>query len=68
MIAKVGKTYYHYKNRKPYRVIGACKIQENDAWIDAVLYEDVTEVSQGVRQEYVRSELEFLTKFLEELP
>jgi len=49
--------YIHYKNKLTYIPINKCKIQENDIWVDAILYKTSTE------ELFVRSEKEFLEKF-----
>ena len=55
---KLNKTYIHYKNKKSYITIQFCKIQENDIWVDAVIYkpEDCEEL-------FVRTKKEFEEKF-----
>ncbi len=57
MIQK-NKTYLHYKNKQSYIVKDFCKIQENDIWVDAVIYkpDDCDEL-------FVRSLFEFEQKF-----
>jgi hypothetical protein len=52
------KTYQHYKNGKFYEIVGNCLIQENDTWIDAVIYRRIY-----YTQKFCRSEAEFFEKF-----
>ncbi|AXH15896.1 DUF1653 domain-containing protein [Malaciobacter mytili] len=51
------KEYIHYKNLKTYIPINFCKIQENDTWVEAILYKADDESL------YVRSKAEFIKKF-----
>lgn len=64
---KVGSIFYHYKNTKPYIVLGFCKIQENNNWIEAVLYTDLETYKQAKNSykidKFVRSLKEFKLKF-----
>ena len=64
---KVGSIFYHYKNTKPYIVLGFCKIQENNNWIEAVLYTDLETYKQAKNpykiDKFVRSLKEFKSKF-----
>jgi len=50
--------YTHYKNKQDYLIKDYCKIQENDTWVDAVLYSPVNETML-----FVRSLKEFQEKF-----
>ena len=64
---KVGSIFYHYKNTKPYIVLGFCKIQENNNWLEAVLYTDLEIYKQAKNpykiDKFVRSLKEFKSKF-----
>ncbi|PHR70529.1 MAG: DUF1653 domain-containing protein [Arcobacter sp.] len=57
MIQK-NKIYTHYKNKEDYLVKDFCKIQDNDTWVQAVLYCPVNETLL-----FVRSLKEFQEKF-----
>jgi len=50
--------YQHYNNKNLYHITGMCLIQENDEWVDAVLYKQV-----GGTLTFVRKESEFMSKF-----
>lgn len=50
--------YQHYKNGLTYTPIDFCKIQENDIWIEAVIYKTTS------NELFVRSLKEFESKFL----
>lgn len=54
---KFNKEYIHYKNKKSYIPIDICKIQENDTWIEAIIYKADDD------NLYVRSKKEFIEKF-----
>ena len=49
--------YVHYKNKLSYIPINTCKIQENDIWVEAILYKTSTQ------ELFVRSKKEFCEKF-----
>lgn len=34
------KLYKHYKNGKLYEIVDRCMIQENNEWIEAVIYKE----------------------------
>ncbi len=51
------KEYTHYKNGLTYIPINSCKIQENDIWVDAIIYKTTSE------ELFVRSQNEFNDKF-----
>ena len=51
-------TYTHYKNKESYTTVNFCKIQENDFWIDAVIYKP-----NDCEELFVRSCKEFELKF-----
>jgi hypothetical protein len=55
---EINKKYTHYKNGLTYIPINICKIQENDLWIEAIIYKTDT------NELFVRSKKEFLEKFL----
>jgi len=55
---QINNTYIHYKNKKTYTLINFCKIQENDIWIDAVIYKP-----NDCEELFVRSKKEFQEKF-----
>ena len=50
--------YKHYKNNHTYEVIDFCKIQENDIWVEAVLYKPT-----DCNELFVRALKEFQEKF-----
>jgi hypothetical protein len=53
------KIYYqHYKNKKYYEIIDYCLIQENNKWIEAVMYTE-----SGRIKKFCRSLEEFNSKF-----
>ncbi len=52
--------YRHYKNNKIYILIDKCKIQVQDVWLDAVIYENL----EG--EKFCRSTAEFNAKFKKE--
>lgn len=52
------KKYIHYKNKETYIVQGFCKIQENDKWVEAVIYKPA-----DCEELFVRSLEEFKEKF-----
>lgn len=49
--------YQHYKNGLSYTPINFCKIQENDQWIEAVIYKTTN------NELFVRTLKEFEEKF-----
>lgn len=53
----INKEYIHYKNKKSYIPVDTCKIQENDSWIEAIIYK------ADDNNLYVRSKKEFIEKF-----
>ena len=60
-ILRPGSIFYHYKNLKLYEYLGPCKIQENDEWVEAVIYKEYKSlVDSGL---FVRTKKEFLEKF-----
>lgn len=52
------KLYRHYKNNKPYEIVDRCLIQENNEWIEAVIYKSYN--GHGL---FVRPVTEFFKKF-----
>ena len=50
--------YIHYKNGLTYIPIDRCKIQENDIWVEAIIYKTASQ------ELFVRSEDEFKEKFI----
>jgi len=54
------KNYIHYKNGLTYIPIDNCKIQEDDIWVEAVLYKTQSQ------ELFVRSKKEFIEKFTKE--
>lgn len=52
------KIYRHYKNGKYYEIVDYCMIQENDEWIEAVIYRRYT-----YDKKFCRSVEEFENKF-----
>jgi len=57
---ELNKNYIHYKNGLTYIPIDICKIQENDIWIEAILYKTQSQ------ELFVRSKKEFIEKFVKE--
>lgn len=55
---ELDKTYIHYKNNESYIVKGFCKIQENDIWVEAIIYKP-----SDCEELFVRSKNEFKEKF-----
>lgn len=55
---EINQVYKHYKNEQSYKVIDFCKIQENDIWVEAVLYKPIES-----NKLFVRSLNEFKEKF-----
>ena len=55
---ELNKTYKHYKNKKEYIPLNFCKIQENDIWVDAVIYKPIDD-----EKLFVRAYKEFQEKF-----
>lgn len=55
---EIDLVYKHYKNKINYVVVDFCKIQENNEWVEAVLYREFAGT-----QWYVRSLKEFKDKF-----
>lgn len=53
----LNEEYIHYKNGLSYTPVDFCKIQENDIWIEAIIYKTDT------NELFVRSKKEFLEKF-----
>ena len=53
----LNEEYQHYKNGLTYTPIDFCKIQENDIWIEAVIYKTTS------NELFVRSLKEFESKF-----
>lgn len=51
--------FQHYKNGKKYLIENFCKIQENDVWVEAVIYHHI----DNDEFLYVRSLKEFEEKF-----
>jgi len=54
------EVYIHYINGKEYLVENFCKIQVDNAWVDAVIYKENKSNDNNL---YVRPEYEFLVKF-----
>lgn len=54
----LNKTYTHYKNQQDYIIKNFCKIQENDIWVEAVIY-----TPKDNNELFVRSKKEFQEKF-----
>lgn len=52
------ETYQHYKNKKLYKILDTCLIQENDKWVEAIIYKDVI-----FEKKFCRSKKEFDLKF-----
>lgn len=52
------KLYKHYKNGKLYEIVDRCMIQENNEWVEAVIYK-----SYNGHRLFVRSSTEFFKKF-----
>ena len=63
---RIGEVYYHYKNRKPYKVVDLnVMIQKNGKWYPAVIYEPLDSEKRPVKIKYVREMKEFMKKFSE---
>lgn len=54
---ELNKKYIHYKNGLTYIPINSCKIQENDIWVEAIIYKTLSQ------ELFVRSKKEFDSKF-----
>lgn len=52
------KLYRHYRNKNFYEIVDYCMIQENNQWVDAVIYRRHT-----YDKKFCRSEVEFFEKF-----
>ena len=50
--------YKHYKKEGEYYVVDYCMIQENDKWVEGIVY-----MAVGSNKKFVRSEVEFEEKF-----
>lgn len=50
--------YIHYANNKHYVIVGTARIQENDEWVNAVIYKSV-----NGSDKFVRTAEEFFKKF-----
>ena len=59
---QLNKLYTHYKYQNKYLTINFCKIQENDNWVDPIIYRPF-EHSDGCEELFVRTQKEFLEKF-----
>ena len=59
---KTGEIFYHYKNLKSYIILGFCKLQEKNIWIEAVLYSDF----EAYKQAENKQEVEKFTRTLKE--
>lgn len=55
---ELNKEYIHYKNGLTYIPVDYCKIQENDLWVEAIIYKTDTQ------ELFVRSKEEFQNKFI----
>ncbi|MDD3055798.1 MAG: hypothetical protein PHE16_07920 [Aliarcobacter sp.] len=58
---ELNKTYIHYKNNKSYIPINFCKVQENDIWIEAIIYKP-----NDCEELFIRTCKEFELKFIKE--
>lgn len=56
--------YTHTKAGGQYKIIDFCKIQQNNEWIDAYIYEKYPKVNGIHSDKYVRSISEFKHKFV----
>jgi len=59
-IIEFNKNYVHYKNGLTYIPIDKCKIQEDNIWVEAILYKTQSQ------ELFVRSKKEFIEKFEKE--
>lgn len=59
----INNIYTHYKNKKKYKIIDICKIQENDIWTDAIIYIQIN----NPNEKYVRKIIEFNRKFIQDI-
>jgi len=50
--------YIHYINNNSYVILDYCEIQEDDVWVEAVIYREF-----GYTKKYCRSKQEFFEKF-----
>ena len=50
--------YTHYKKEGEYYIVDYCMIQENDKWVEGIVY-----MAVGSNKKFVRSEKEFEEKF-----
>ena len=55
---ELNKTYTHYKNKESYTTLYFCKIQENDIWVNAIVYKP-----NNCEELFVRAYKEFEEKF-----
>lgn len=55
--------YIHYNNGVQYQIIDFCKIQQNDEWVDAYIYEQYPHIAGVHNMKFVRSVTEFNAKF-----
>jgi len=58
------KVYQHYNNKKYYKIVDWCKIQEEGKWVDAYIYKENTPSFGEYRQKFVRTITEFHQKFM----
>jgi hypothetical protein len=58
----LNKLYTHYKNQEKYLTINFCKIQENDSWVDAIIYKPYKH-PDNCEELFVRTVKEFEEKF-----
>ena len=59
---QLNKLYTHYKNQEKYLTINFCKIQENDSWVEAIIYKPYKH-SDNCEELFVRTVKEFEEKF-----
>lgn len=59
---KLNQTYTHYKNQQQYLTINFCKIQENDIWVEAIIYKPLNHADK-CEDLFVRTIKEFEEKF-----
>lgn len=57
---KVNDIYTHYKNNLEYIIIDFCKIQENNEWVDGIIYK----LKDSDNPAFVRTKKEFNKSFI----
>ena len=60
---KLNQLYIHYKNKEKYLTINFCKIQENNNWVEAIIYKPFNH-ADNCDELFVRTTKEFQEKFI----